>query len=515
MKEKQLLKTVGIDINDWNSTPVRVRNLVVQQREKIEQLEQRLTELEVSGSNLQEKVNRNSNNSHSPPSSDLVKSQSKSQKKKRRKKRGGQPGHQGHSRVLYPVEECTTVHEHRPKTCSCCGEELFGFDLSPYRHQVVEIPPIQLQIEEHRLHQLSCQHCGKKTRAKLPLEVAKSGYGARVVGLVSVMSGVYRYSHRMIVSAMSDFFGVYLSLGSVNRLRTEASSAKSAAVEEAKAYIQSAPTICADETGFSQGNNDGKNPENRKAWLWVAVTPVVSFFQVMLSRSTEAAIALLGRNFGGILSSDRYGAYNWVNVEQRQLCWAHLKREFTKISERSGLSHQIGRDLLAQEKKLFRSLHRVRDGTISRKEFQSLVLPIRQRLFSILSSGADYEIGSKEKTPLAKTVRTCRQLLKVEPALWLFVEIEELAPTNNAASRAIRPAVLWKRTSFGSQSEAGSVFVARMLTVVTSLRSQNRNVLQFMIEAIKAYRQGNPSPSLIPKHQSDSVSSNKSTPLAA
>lgn len=123
-------------------------------------------------------------------------------------------------------------------------------------------------------------------------------------------------------------------------------------------------------------------------------------------------------------------------------------------------------------------------------------------------------LARKRKLMLAKTVRTCRQLLKVEPALWLFVEIEELEPTNNAAERAIRPAVLWKRTSFGSQSEAGSVFVARMLTVVTSLRSQNRNVLQFMIEAIQASRQGNPSPSLIPKHQSGSDSSNKSTPLA-
>ncbi len=445
----------------------------MEQSEKIEQLEQRLKDLEVTSNNLQEKVNRNSENSHIPPSSDLVKSQTKKPKKKRRKKRGGQPGHQGHSRILYPVEECTSVHDYLPKTCSSCGEELFGFDTFPHRHQVVEIPPIQLQIEEHRLHQLSCgrrrrsfaEHCGEKTRAELPLDVEKSGYGARVVGLVSVKRVVYRYSHRMIVSAMSDFFGVSKSRGSVNRLRTEASAALLAAVEEAKAYIQSAPTICADETGFKQGNNDGKNPENRKAWLWVAVTQGVSFFQVMLSRSTEAALR--------------------------------------------------GRDLLAQEKKLFRLWRKVRDRTKGRKDFQSLVIPIRERLFEIISNGADYQIGSKEKTPRAKTVRTCRQLLKVEPALWLFVEIEGLDPTNNAAERAIRPAVLWKRISFGSQSEAGSIFVARMLTVVTSLRSQNRNVLEFMIEAIRASRQGNHPPSLIPTHQSGSDSDDESTLLAA
>ncbi len=143
--------------------------------------------------------------------------------------------------------------------------------------------------------------------------------------------------------------------------------------------------------------------------------------------------------------------------------------------------------------------HRVRDGTLSRSEFQSLVSPLRQRVKDLLAQGADYPIGSSEKTPLAKTVRTCRQLLKVEPALWLFVTVEGLEPTNNAAERAIRPAVLWRRTSFGSQSQAGSVFVARMLTVVTSLRSQNRNVLEFMTQAVRASRQGTLPPSLLPQ----------------
>ena len=169
----------------------------------------------------------------------------------------------------------------------------------------------------------------------------------------------------------------------------------------------------------------------------------------MLARSTTAAQALLGKDFQGILNSDRYSAYNWVDVSQRQLCWAHLKREFTKISSRSGVSRQIGRDLLAQQKKLFRLWRRVRDGTLSRTQFQSAVLLIQERVRSLLGLGADYQISSQEKTPLASTVRTCRQLQKVEPAMWLFVTVEGLEPTNNAAERAIRPAVLWRRTSFG------------------------------------------------------------------
>ena len=511
MDKKQLRSISVISADDWEQTPVSVRKGVEQLVLKVEQLEQRLKELEIENQQLKEKNNRHSRNSHSPPASDPPNLQKEKKKKPKAKKRGGQQGHQGHSRFLYPVEACGRVKDYYPDSCGCCGEELTGVDLNPYRHQIVEIPAIELHIEEHRLHQLACDHCGQKTRAVLPEEVEECGYGERVVAIVSVLSGMYRHSHRMVVSALSDLFGVKMSVGMVNRLRKEASEAVSEPIDEAKAYVQSAPVVAADETGFRQGNADGKNPHHKRAWLWVAVTPLVSFFQVMLSRSTDAAQCLLGENFDGILNSDRYGAYNWVDVEQRQLCWAHLKREFTKISERSGVSRQLGRDLLAQQKKLFRLWHRVRDGTVNRNQFQSLVWPIRQRVKDLLELGANYHIAGQEKTPLAKTVRTCRQLLKVEVALWLFVKREGLEPTNNAAERAIRPAVLWRRTSFGSQSEAGSIFVARMLTVVTSLHSQNRNVLEFMTEAIRAARQGCSPPSLLPQENS----STSSMPLSA
>lgn len=290
-----------------------------------------------------------------------------------------------------------------------------------------------------------------------------------------------------------------MSLGTISRIRREVSEALAVPVTEAKEYVQTAAIVGADETGFKQGNSDGQNPNNRKAWLWVVVTPLVTFFQVTLARSTEAAKEILGREFRGILISDRYRAYNWLDIQQRQLCWAHLKREFTKISERKGIARQIGRDLLAQEKRLFRLWKKVRDGTLSYLEFQKAVPKIRTRVRSILEEASQSEIGSREKTPFAQTVRTCRQLLKVEPSLWLFTEVVGVEPTNNASERAIRPAVLWRRTSFGSQSQAGSVFVARILTVVTSLRSQNRQVLSFLTEAIQAARNQTTPPSILPQ----------------
>ena len=221
-------------------------------------------------------------------------------------------------------------------------------------------------------------------------------------------------------------------------------------------------------------------------------------FEIALTRCTQGALNLLGENFRGILNSDRHGAYNWVDLEKRQLCWAHLKREFIKISERPGVSAELGTALVKQQEKLFELWHRVRDGTLSRDDFRELVVEIRSSIKATLTEADSYSIGTREKTPLAKTVRTCRQLLKVEPGMWLFVTTVGVEPTNNAAERAIRPAVIWRRTSFGSQTEAGSNFVARMLTVVTTLKSQKRNVLEFMTQAVVAARGGTTAPSLLP-----------------
>ena len=200
-----------------------------------------------------------------------------------------------------------------------------------------------------------------------------------------------------------------MSLGTVNKLRLEASNAVASCVEKAKLYVQQQSVVGADETGFNQGNIDGCNPKQQQAWLWVAVTPLVTFFEIALTRCTQAAKNLLGEDFAGILNSDRYASYNWVNLERRQLCWAHLKREFTKISERTGVSEELGTALVKQQEKLFELWHRVRDGTLARSDFIELASCIRSKIKELLLEAADYQITSKEKTPLAKTVRTCRQ----------------------------------------------------------------------------------------------------------
>ena len=162
------------------------------------------------------------------------------------------------------------------------------------------------------------------------------------------------------------------------------------------------------------------------------------------------------------------------------MCWAHLIREFRKIAERGGESQAIGEGLLEQARHLFKLWHRVRDGTLTREGFAAAVVEIRVVVQQWLAEGATYEVARGDKSARARTARTCRALLKVEEALWLFVRVVGVEPTNNAAERALRPAVIWRRTSFGTQSALGSQFVARMLTVTLTLRSQQRPVLEYL-----------------------------------
>jgi hypothetical protein len=498
--DTEYLKQNGVSEADWERTPDSVKRLVESLFARMTAMEEQLVAVQSQIERMQEHLNRNSTNSSKPPSSDIEKVERKPQKRKG-KKRGGQPGHPGFGRFLYAVEDCESVEDCYPSSCWHCGNTVAAMADEPYRHQVVDMPLIAPQVREYRLHECRCTGCGSVTRATLPDGVSGKGYGAGVVATVARLNGMYCLPQRWVQQAMKDLFGIELSLRSINGMRHEASAAVAQTVSEIQGYVQAASIVGADETGFRQGNADGHNPKGRKAWLWVAFTPLVCFFQITLARSAQAAQSVLGSQFSGILISDRCGAYTWVDPARRQLCWAHFKRDFIQISERSGLSRTLGKALLKQQKQLFKLWYQVRDGTVSHAEFREAVTPIRARIHKLLTKGAAYSVG-KQKTPLSETVHTCARLLKLEVAMWIFVEIEGVEPTHNDAERSLRPAVIWRRISFGSQTEAGSVFVSRMMSVVTTLRAQKRNVLDYMTQACQSYRQGIAAPSLLPQQES-------------
>jgi transposase len=487
-----------ITAQEWRDTPESVKRFIERLVARLDELSQRVSALEIENQLLREQLARSSNNSSMPPSSDGPEVPPRPSKEPSGRGRGGQKGHGGHARVLVPTEQCQTVVEYYPETCGGCGAALSGQDPAPYRHQIVEIPPIEPTIEEHRFHALTCSACGERTRAAWPEQVPHSGSGPRLVASVALLGAQYRLSVRLTQELLLAMCGVRMSTGAVNAARQEASSAVAEPVSQARTFVREQPVVNVDETLAKQGNADGANPGKRRGWLWTAVTPLVTVFLVSLYRSQETAKQLLGEGFAGILGSDRFSAYAWVEAARRQLCWAHLAREFRKMEERGGESGRIGEGLLEAERELFAHWHRVRDGTLARSSFRKYVGPIRGQVVALLEQGASYEPAKGDRSARAKTARTCAELLKLEQALWTFVRVEGVEPTNNSSERAVRHGVLWRKVSYGTQSEAGSEYVARMLTVLMTLRSQERNVLDYMTEAIGAARAGQSAPTLLP-----------------
>jgi transposase len=288
-----------------------------------------------------------------------------------------------------------------------------------------------------------------------------------------------------------------MALGPVNHLRQEVSAAVAAPVAEATSVAQAQDIATADETGGVQGNGDGANPQRRNAWLWVRVTTWVTVLQRHLTRGQGAAKQVVG-TCAGVLITDRWTGYGWGPLARRQLCWAHVIRAFPTIAERDKASQRVGEGVLAQARPLWAWWHRVREGPASRAECAAAVVAIRARVQQWLTEGAAYDVVRGDTSVRAKTARTCRALLKVAPALWLFVHVHGVEPTHNAAERALRPAVLWRRTRLGTQSALGSQCVARLMTVTRTLRSQQRTVLEYLTIACAAARQGEPAPSVLP-----------------
>jgi transposase len=383
---------------------------------------------------------------------------------------------------LVSVEDVHVVIPVKPERCRRCQQPLRGEDPQPQRHQVTEIPPSKPVITEYQLHRLVCPACGAATRAEVPAGVPRGAFGPRVQAITALCTGAYHLSKRTTQELLEDLFGVSMGLGTVANLEHATVQAVAEPVAEARAYVQTQPAAHLDETGWREGR--------QRAWLWTMVTTWVTVFVVRRSRGAQVAQELLGERFWGWLVTDRWSAYTWYPSWRRQLCWAHLLRDIEAMSARGGRSQDIGEALRAQARQMFHWWHRVCDGTLAQPTFARYMWPVRRQVEQLLEAG--------QTCGVPKTEGTCRAILKLRQALWTFVRHDGVDPTNNAAERAIRPGVLWRKGSFGTQSPEGSRFVEAMMTVVATLKQQHRNVLDYLTAACEAARCGKPAPSLLP-----------------
>lgn len=473
--QETILEHSVISAEEWARTPRAVQEFVLALVAHVQALEAEIA-------TLRERVNRNSRNSSRPPSSDGPEVPPKPRRRaKSGRKRGAQPGHKGTTRKLVPVERVKESHDIKPTVCRDCGHALAGEDPEPYRHQVTEIPPVVAEVTEYRIHTLTCLVCSTETRAELPAGVPQGAFGPRLQAMVSLLSGHYHLSKRESAEVMGDFFQADIGLGSVPALEQRTSAAIQGSVDEAREYVKTQPVVHMDETGWREAN--------QKAWLWVAATTLVTVFLIRPSRGGKVAREMLGEAFKGIVGSDRWSAYNWLRTLWRQLCWAHLQRDFQAFVERGGESQPLGENLLAQADLMFEWWHRVRDGTMDRATFQEKMQAVQHQVGKLLRQGTTCNHS--------KTAGTYRDILKREDALWTFVRVEGVEPTNNLAERQVRPGVLWRKSSFGTQSKAGSRFAERIMTTVATLKQQNRNVLDYLTEACEAANWGQQAPSLL------------------
>ena len=450
---------------------------------RIAELEKTVKDLERLVRDLTKRLQRTSSNSSIPPSSDWMRVVKP--KPPTGRHRGGQPGHDGVTRTAFLPAEVDRVLRFYPERCRGCRHPLDGRSRMVEAHQVSEVPSNPAEVTEYRRYRRDCPSCGLETTAEFPKTVPPFCVGPRLQAVLTSLTGRYRLSRREACQAAEAIYGpkARIALGTMSALEARTSRALEQAYTEALLAVRRMPVVHADETSWMQDRD--------RAWLWTGATERLSVFSVHPNRNLAAYHKLMGEDFRGVLSTDRWSSYRGHRPLKRQLCWAHLKRNFQSLTEQwhKGATH-IGNQGLLAEKAVTGAWRGYQEGRVAHQSLRVLLHPVRKRLHTVLMKGTH----STEW----KTRALSRDVLKGFTSLWTFTRKPGVEPTNNLAERTLRKAVLWRKGSFGSDSARGSRFAERMLTASASLHAQGRSLVDFVEEAIRAHRLGRPHPSLLP-----------------
>jgi len=456
------------------------------------ELEGRLDELDADNwrlkervADLEERLRRSSRNSSLPPSADPPSAPPSPRKAVSGRRPGGQPGHEGRHRRLLPLERVDEAYEHWPKRCRACahvfGEEGRIEASAPQRHQIVELPSIAVKVSEHRLHRLRCPRCACETRAELPPEVARGAFGPRLEAAVATLAVRNRVSRRDAAELVRELFGAELATGSVDGIVRRAGEALEAPYAHLHAQLRQAPAVNIDETGWRTAG--------KRRTLWGALTPRTAVFRVAADRHEREAKALLGEDFPGIACSDRWWAYDYLDPKRRQVCWSHLIRDFTAHSEGLAAQKEFGEAGLELAAGVFEAWEEFR-GADDRARLIERITPLQEELKALLERAARKSTKTKRHRLFAKN------LLKRWPALWTFTIVDGVEPTNNHAERGLRGAVIYRKLSFGNQSEHGERTIERLLSASVTCRLQGRSLFAYLSDLITARIRGDPIPLL-------------------
>jgi transposase len=451
--------------------------------EQIQRLEKRVTQQEERIAQLERQVRRSSRDSSQPPSADPPGAPPRRGKDRSGRKQGAQPGHEGKGRELLPTSAVDEVVVHWPTRCECGHEfaedELFAVG-APVRHQVEELPQLAVTLTEHQCPRVRCPDCGRRERASLPAGVAASAFGPRFQAAVAVLSTRNRVSRRDVVELCEQLFGARVSSGTVDAILTRVAEALVDPDAELLERVRAAKALNIDETGW-------RTAGERRA-LWGAFTDRHAVLRVRADRHQEHAKELLA-DTTAIVTSDRWWAYSHLPVKRRQICWAHLRRDFKAHAEGLAAENAFGEEGLRICEELFWSWE-IFQHTRDRRELKRRVRALRREFKPILRTYAG-------KAPRYKYTRgMARNLLKVWPALWTFADHKGTEPTNNHAERALRGSVIYRKLSLGTQSDNGERRIERLLSIHTTCRLQRRPLHDYLVDALTAHSRGDPIPLL-------------------
>jgi len=454
---------------------------------RIAALEAALAERDALIAELKAQLDRNSTNSNLPPSSDGPGAAARGMrpgkdKTKGKRKRGGQKGHKGHKRELLPEGRIHEIVNLFPPACERCAASLGGrSDGIAKRYQQAELDHEGLHITEWRRHETVCDGCGHRTIAAYDgAQIPSSAFGPGLIARIATLTGVYRISRRNTQRLLSEWFDLHVSLGSISTMEVTASEALKAADQEALDDVQAAEVKHTDGTTWLLAGLTHS--------LWTMATRMTTVYRIFKDGKRKTIREMFGELFG-ILVSDRTQVLTFWEMARRQICWSHLLRKFVAFSQRAGPAGRYGRELLDYAALAFEYWHGFENGQLTRAELQEWMQPLQQRFEAALERAAASGIRGLSGS--------CRDLLAHKEALWTFVSHEGVPPTNNLAERDLRPLVIWRKLSFGCQSERGLRFVERVMTVAHTARKRGKNVLDFIVRSVTAHLEGAQAPALL------------------
>jgi transposase len=458
---------------------------------RVQQLEERLTRLEA-------RARQDSRTSSKPPSMDPPKTRAERRAEARARakelmrregggrKPGGQSGHRGAGRELRPEDQIDEIVDHYPDRCGGCG---VGFDDSQRRpdgqfgrHQVADLPPISVIFTEHRTHQLRCRHCRARTSASLPSQIAGSPFGPRLQAAIVTLTAAYRVSRRGICELARDLFGVTIATGSVDAICQRASDALAGPHLQLQDWVLDQPAVHVDETGWRTGGAG--------CALWTATTPDAVFFQIAERCNREQFNALIGTSYPGIVISDRWNGYEHLDPTRRQACWSHIKRDFRKHADGLGEQKTFGETGVVLTRRVFAAWRAYQHQHQHRARLAEQIAPIQTELRELLEQASHKKARNRWHRQFANN------LLKIWPALWTFVTVDGIEPTNNPAERALRAPVIHRKVSLGTQSHNGERFAERALSAAGTCRLQRRSLFTYLSELLATHTRGDPFPAL-------------------